>query len=203
MSEIILIIATRNKHKAEEIAAILPPHFTVRTLADYPALPEVEETGTTFAENARLKACAISAALPGWVLADDSGLCVDALNGAPGVHSARFAGEHGNDAANNAKLLAELAALPAGAAPFTARFMCAMCLAEAGQIKAEFIGKVEGCITSTPAGEHGFGYDPLFIPDGHSCTMAELPAESKNAISHRANALHLLLQYLCQQPTLS
>ncbi len=191
----ILTIATRNAHKAQEIAAILPPHFTVRTLADYPTLPDVEETGTTFAENAALKACGISAALPGLVLADDSGLCVDALEGAPGVYSARYAGEHGNDAANNAKLLADLAALPADTAK-TARFMCAMCLAEGGSVKAEFIGKVEGSITATPAGEHGFGYDPLFVPHGYSCTMAQLPAEEKNRISHRADALQQFLAFI-------
>ena len=191
----ILTIATRNAHKAQEIAAILPPHFTVRTLADYPTLPDVEETGTTFAENAALKACGISAALPGLVLADDSGLCVDALAGAPGVYSARYAGEHGNDAANNAKLLADLAALPADTTK-TARFMCAMCLAEGGRVKAEFIGKVEGSITSTPAGEHGFGYDPLFVPHGYTCTMAQLPAEEKNRISHRADALQQFLAFI-------
>ncbi|MBE6435626.1 MAG: RdgB/HAM1 family non-canonical purine NTP pyrophosphatase [Akkermansiaceae bacterium] len=195
MSPTILTIATRNAHKAQEIAAMLPPHFTVRTLADYPELPDVEETGTTFAENAALKACGISAALPGMVLADDSGLCVDALGGAPGVYSARYAGEHGNDAANNAKLLADLAALPATTAP-AARFMCAMYLAEGGQIKAEFIGKVEGHITASPAGEHGFGYDPLFVPAGYTCTMAELAAEQKNRISHRADALRQFLAYI-------
>lgn len=197
MSSVILTIATGNKHKAQEIAAILPAHFVVRTLADYPALPEIEETGSTFAENARLKACGISAVIEGLVLADDSGLCVDALGGAPGVFSARYAGEHGNDAANNAKLLADLAAMPAGT-PATARFMCAMCLAEGGQVKAEFIGSVEGCITSSPAGAHGFGYDPLFVPAGYNCTMAELPAEQKNAISHRANALKQFVAYLAQ-----
>ena len=192
---ILLTIATRNAHKAQEIAAILPPHFTVRTLADYPELPDVEETGSTFAENAALKACGISAALPGLVLADDSGLCVDALNGAPGVYSARYAGEHGNDAANNAKLLADLAALPADASR-SAKFMCAMCLAEGGNVKAEFVGKVEGCITSAPAGEHGFGYDPLFVPSGYTCTMAQLPAQEKNRISHRADALQQFLAYI-------
>lgn len=198
MSPTILTIATRNAHKAQEIAAMLPPHFTVRTLADYPELPDVEETGTTFAENAALKACGISAALPGMVLADDSGLCVDALGGAPGVYSARYAGEHGNDAANNAKLLADLAALPATTAP-AARFMCAMCLAEGGHVKAEFIGKVEGHITASPAGEHGFGYDPLFVPAGYTCTMAELAAEQKNRISHRADALRQFLAYITSE----
>lgn len=188
-----LIVATRNAHKAQEIAAILPEGYEVRTLADYPQAPEVEETADTFAGNAALKACGISALLPGLVLADDSGLCVDVLGGAPGVMSARYAGEHGNDAANNARLLQELATLPP---PHTARFMCAMCLAEGGQVLAEFTGKVEGRITATPAGEHGFGYDPLFVPAGYDCTMAQLPAEQKNAISHRADALRQLMDWM-------
>lgn len=188
-----LIVATRNAHKAQEIAAILPEGYEVRTLADFPDAPEVEETADTFAGNAALKACGISALLPGMVLADDSGLCVDALGGAPGVMSARYAGEHGNDAANNARLLQELAKQPQ---PYTARFMCAMCLSEGGRVLAEFIGKVEGCITLTPSGEHGFGYDPLFVPAGYDCTMAQLPAEQKNTISHRADALQQLMQWL-------
>ena len=186
--KITLIVATRNAHKAAEIAAILPPRYEVRTLADYPEAPEVEETGSTFAANAELKACAISALLPGLVLADDSGLCVDALGGYPGVLSARYAGVHGNDAANNAKLLRELSHL-GSTQPFTARFMCAMCVAEGGRRIAEFVGSVEGTITLSPRGEHGFGYDPLFVPQGGSLTMAELPAERKNAISHRSDAL--------------
>ncbi len=190
-----LILASRNAHKAEEIAAMLPPHFTVRTLADYPELPEVEETGRSFAENAALKALAVSAALPGLVLADDSGLCVDALCGAPGVLSARFAGEHGDDHANNAKLLRELAPLQAEA-PFSARFVCAMCLAEGGRELAAFTGTVEGHITLAPRGTNGFGYDPLFEPLGHHRSMAELSAEEKNALSHRANALRQVADWL-------
>lgn len=187
----ILIVATRNAHKVQEIAAMLPEEFEVHSLADFPEAPEVEETGTTFAENAALKACGISALLPGMVLADDSGLCVDALGGAPGVMSARYAGEHGNDAANNQRLLQELAAHPA---PYTARFMCCMCVAEGGRVLAEYTGKVEGSITLSPAGEHGFGYDPLFVPAGNDCTMAQLSAEQKNAISHRADALQQFLK---------
>ncbi len=187
----ILIVATRNAHKVQEIAAMLPEEYEVHSLADFPEAPEVEETGTTFAENAALKACGISALLPGMVLADDSGLCVDALGGAPGVMSARYAGEHGNDAANNQRLLQELATLPA---PYTARFMCCMCVAEGGRVLAEYTGKVEGAITLSPAGEHGFGYDPLFVPAGYDCTMAQLSAEQKNAISHRADALQQFLK---------
>ncbi len=190
-----LTLASRNAHKAEEIARMLPPHFVVRTLADYPDLPEVEETGRTFAENAALKAVGISAAIPGLVLADDSGLCVDALCGAPGVLSARFAGEHGADAANNAKLLRELAPL-LGEAPFNARFICAMCLAEGGRELAAFEGAVEGHITLAPRGVNGFGYDPLFVPCGHTRTMAELSAREKNALSHRAHALAQVVAWL-------
>ncbi len=190
-----LTIASLNAHKAEEIAHMLPPHIAVRTLADYPELPEVEESGRTFAENAALKAQAISSALPGLVLADDSGLCVDVLCGAPGVLSARFAGEHGDDAANNAKLLRELAPL-LGEAPFNAHFACAMCLAEGGRVLAAVEGIVEGHITLAPRGVNGFGYDPLFVPCGHARTMAELSSREKNKLSHRARALEQMVAFL-------
>lgn len=190
-----LIVATRNAHKAQEIAALLPARYEVLTLADFPQAPEIEENGASFAENARLKSCGISALLPGLVLADDSGLCVDALGGAPGVHSARFAGVHGDDAANNRKLLAELSARP-GDAPFRARFVCAMSLAEGGRELAAFDGRVEGHITLSPSGRGGFGYDPLFVPEGHDETFADMPAEAKNRISHRSRALRQLLDYL-------
>lgn len=190
-----LIVATRNSHKVKEIGAMLPAGYEVRSLADYPTAPEVEETGVTFAENAALKACGISAVLPGLVLADDSGLCVDALGGAPGVMSARYAGEHGNDAANNERLLRELAGC--GTAR-TARFVCAMCVAEGGRVLAEFEGKVEGTIAEVPAGAQGFGYDPLFVPMGYDCTMAQLAPECKNEISHRADALRQFLAWVEQ-----
>lgn len=186
-----LIIATHNTHKAQEIAAILPPDCRIRTLADFPDMPEIEETGRSFAANAAQKALALSEHVEEWVLADDSGLCVDALGGSPGILSARYAGTHGNDAANNRKLLAELAALP-GLAPYSARFVCAMCLAKGGQVQAEFLGELPGQITLHPRGTQGFGYDPLFIPTGYTCTLAELPAEEKNTISHRARALQQL-----------
>lgn len=187
-----IIIATKNAHKAAEIAAILPADCTIRTLADFPGIEPPEETGRTFAANAAQKALALSERVDGWVLADDSGLCVDALSGSPGILSARYSGVHGDDAANNRKLLAELAALP-GLAPYSARFACAMCLAKGGSVQAEFYGELEGCITLQPRGEHGFGYDPLFIPQGYmTTTLAELPAEVKNCISHRARALEQL-----------
>lgn len=191
-----LIIATQNSHKAAEIAAILPPDCSIRTLADFPLLTAPEETGRSFAENAAQKALALSERVEGWVLADDSGLCVDALGGSPGILSARYAGQHGDDAANNRKLLAELTALP-GLAPYSARFVCAMCLAKGGCVQAEFLGELKGHITLQPRGSHGFGYDPLFIPSGYAnTTLAELPAEEKNRISHRAKALELLAQWV-------
>lgn len=195
MKRIPIIVATRNSHKAQEIAAILPEEYEVHTLAEYPDAPDVEETGHTFAANARLKAEGVSAALHGLVLADDSGLCVDTLNGAPGVLSARYAGEHGRDADNNAKLLRELSVLR-GWAPFPARFVCALSLAENGREIAHFHGTVEGRITLHPRGLQGFGYDPLFVPRGYTCTMAELPADAKNAISHRGNALRLFAEWI-------
>ncbi len=195
MNSKLLILATRNAHKAHEIAQMLPPGYELRTLADFAELPEVEETGRSFAENAALKAKEISARLPGLVLADDSGLCVDALCGAPGILSARFAGEHGDDAANNRKLLRELAALPCEA-PYTARFACAMCLARGGEVVGEFMGTVEGHITLCPSGRKGFGYDPLFMPLGWQQTFADMAEEEKNGISHRARALAQVMQAL-------
>ncbi len=189
-----LIIATRNAHKAKEIAALLPG-YCIRSLSDFPNLPDVPETGHTFAENAALKALAVSTSVPGMVLADDSGLCVDALSGMPGIFSARYAGVHGDDAANNEKLLGELAALPSQA-PFRAHFACAMCLARNSQVLGEFMGILHGSISLTPCGSGGFGYDPLFIPDGFASTLAELSPEQKNSISHRAKALEQVVTFL-------
>ena len=191
-----IIFATTNKGKLREFQEILPEgKYSFFTMEDIGFTEEIEEDGTTFLENAAIKAKAVARFAAGSetfreaiVLADDSGLCADALGGYPGVLSARYAGVHGNDAANNAKLLRELSHL-ASTQPFTARFMCAMCVAEGGRRIAEFVGSVEGTITLSPRGEHGFGYDPLFVPQGGSLTMAELPAERKNAISHRSDAL--------------
>ncbi len=184
-----LLIATRNAHKAREFARILPPQFELKTLADFPGAPDPEETGTTFAENAAIKAVSISREFPGLVVSDDSGICVDALGGMPGVYSARYAGTHGDDEANNQKMLAELAARPSAEQPFTARYVCAISVARNGSELASFIGTVEGRITLNPSGTGGFGYDPLFVPAGYDCTMAEITAEEKNAISHRGEAL--------------
>ena len=179
-----LIVATRNAHKVEEIREILT-EYEVCDLSVVNDPPEVEETGTTFLENATLKAVAISRIVDGLVLSDDSGLEVDGLSGAPGVYSSRYAGEEGNDALNNEKLLIELSEV----ANRTARFRCVIVLAENGSVIAHFSGAAEGNILEEPAGAGGFGYDPLFMPKGHEESYAELGAEVKNQSSHRANAL--------------
>ena len=182
-----LLIATHNAHKTGEIAAMLDGVFAVSDLTTRPGFVEPEETGATFEENAAIKALAASAvAGPDvWVLADDSGLEVDALGGAPGVHSARWAGRHGDNAGNRAKLLAELD----GKAERRARFRCVLALARAGRVEAVFSGAVEGEISAAEEGAGGFGYDPLFRPEGFAETFGTLPAEVKNRLSHRARAL--------------
>lgn len=190
-----LLIATRNAHKTAEFARILGGEFSVtdlRSLADH---PEVEETGGTFAENAALKALAASRKTGGLVVADDSGLEVEALGGAPGIYSARYAGAHASDRENVAKLLAELAKVGAGAEP-GARFVCALALARHGELLAQFEGAVEGRITTSMQGSDGFGYDPVFVPEGYEQTFAQLGADVKNHISHRARAISRLREYL-------
>jgi XTP/dITP diphosphohydrolase len=168
--------------------------FRVRDLSTLPHAPEVEESGATFLENAALKAVGISRVSTGLILADDSGLEVDVLGGQPGVLSARFAGPEADDAANNAKLLAELAGIPAGER--SARFRCVMVLAEGGEVLADFSGTVEGRILETPWGAAGFGYDPLFVPEGCERSFAELGAAAKNQLSHRARALQEVVRWL-------
>ena len=187
-----LILATRNAHKTAEIRAMLGDRFEVLDVTAFPDCPQIEETGTTFLENARLKAEGISRCLDGWVLSDDSGLEVDALAGAPGVWSSSFGGEEGNHALNNARLLAEMAGQP----DRRARFRCTMVLARGGHEQAHFSGTVEGRIIEAPSGGHGFGYDPLFIPEGHDATFAELGDEIKNTLSHRSRALAKVIKYL-------
>jgi len=192
-----LIIATRNRHKAAEMAAMLGPEWVVEDLAGRGDLPEPEENGRTFEENAAIKAVAASRALKGLVLADDSGLEVDALGGAPGIRSARYAGEKAADQENRNRLLRELARLNhAAEEPMSARFRCAMAVAEAGKVLGTFSGRVEGRIVLAEAGTGGFGYDSLFIPDGYSQTFAELDAETKNRLSHRARAMEQVIGWL-------
>ncbi|HEY3602154.1 MAG TPA: RdgB/HAM1 family non-canonical purine NTP pyrophosphatase [Chthoniobacterales bacterium] len=183
-----LLIATRNAHKTREFAGLLGPEFVLEDLRSHPHLAEVVEDGATFAANARIKALAVSRQLPGLVLADDSGLEVDSLGGAPGVFSARYAGLGATDEANRRKLLAELAKRGPDAAR-TARFRCALVLARDGHVLAICEGSVAGEIVRQARGSAGFGYDPLFQPNGLSETFAELSPVVKNAISHRGCAL--------------
>lgn len=180
-----LILATRNAHKTGEIRHILGDRFEVLDVTSFPDLPEIEETGSTFLENAKLKALGISRRIGGWVLADDSGLEVDALGGAPGVWSSSYGGEEGNHEKNNVRLMAEMA----DKSDRKARFRCTLLLAKDGEEIAVFTGTVEGRIASSPSGKGGFGYDPLFIPVGHSATMADLGADVKSTLSHRAAAI--------------
>lgn len=220
-----VLIATRNKHKVEEISSILGDRFEFLTLADVPGAPVPVEDAPDFAGNATKKAVVLANWLcaqgnpcgAGYVLADDSGLEVDALRGAPGVHSARFAaldtGAPGNsaDADNNAKLLRLLAGLPLEKR--AARFRCVIavtpvpdvrpishspaCEANEAELSTSlFTGKCEGRILISPRGAGGFGYDPLFLPEGHECSFAELGDELKNQISHRSEALRGLAQTL-------
>jgi XTP/dITP diphosphohydrolase len=184
-----LIIATRNSHKTEEIRHILGDRFEILDVTSFPDLPEIEETGNTFLENARLKALGISRHIDGWVLADDSGLEVDALDGAPGVWSSSFGGEEGNHTKNNQRLISEMADKTLR----SARFLCTLVLAKKGQEIANFHGTVEGTITSEPSGKGGFGYDPLFIPSGYLETLADLGPDIKSQLSHRAKAIQSLV----------
>jgi len=181
-----LLIATRNAHKLAEIRAIFEvPGLQLVGADEVPGLPDPVEDAPTFEGNALKKACELSAASGLWAMSDDSGLEVDALGGAPGVHSARYAGNHGDTPANNAKLLAALA----GVADRRARFRCALALCAPDGRTWTVSGACEGWIIEVSRGDGGFGYDPLFVPDGHDRTFAELPAGVKNALSHRGAAL--------------
>jgi XTP/dITP diphosphohydrolase len=189
-----LLIATRNGHKTREIGQMLGSGWDVRDLSSLPHAPEVEETGVTFEENAALKALTISKIVTGLVLADDSGLEVDALEGAPGVRSARFAGPGATDAENRFLLIQKLRAL--GGEQFRARFRCVMVLASQGEMLGSFCGAVNGNIILEERGSAGFGYDSLFIPRGYTETFSELQAEIKNSLSHRGRALAKVLEFL-------
>lgn len=182
-----LLVSTRNAHKVEEIREILGSRFRISDLSVLSGFPEVQETGSTFQDNAAIKALAASACFDGWVIADDSGLEVDALDGAPGVRSARFSGESATDASNRALLLEKL--LLVRGQTRSARFRCVIALARDGKVLARFSGSVEGVIIPQEKGTGGFGYDSLFIPEGYSETFAQLGADIKNTLSHRARAL--------------
>jgi len=201
-----LVVATRNRGKLAEIRHVLDGVVDeVVGLDEVVGSPDVAEDGVTFAENAAKKATEIVLALGGWVLADDSGLIVDALKGEPGVRSARYATDEdrerlgvavdaGQDVANNAKLLDALEAVPLWER--TARFRAVLALAHPEEHVRLFEGTCEGSILFGPRGRGGFGYDPLFLPEGETRTMAELPVEEKNLISHRGRALQALVRAL-------
>lgn len=192
-----LIIATKNAGKAKEFQQFFAQlHIRVKSLLDFDDLPDVEETGTTFAENARLKAETIAELLDMPVLADDSGLEIDALQGRPGIYSARYAGVDKDDEANIRKVLEEMQSVPMEKR--TARFVCVLALAEKGKETVITEGYCEGKIALHPAGENGFGYDPIFIPEGYTNTLAELDPSVKQEISHRRHAMDQL-QALLQQ----
>ena len=195
MGRPVLVLATTNAHKAREIAQILAAVGIDVRVPD--RLPPVEETGATFAENARLKAASAAAHTGLPALADDSGLVVPALGGEPGVHSARFSGEGATAASNNALLVERLEA--AGARDPEAAFVChAVVVAPDGRLVAEAEGRVEGRIRWPARGEGGFGYDPLFHHPESGCRLSELTAEAKNAISHRGRALRALAAKLAE-----
>lgn len=191
-----LLIATKNAHKTAEIRAMMGAEWEVTDLTAHPEIPSPEETGETFAENAAIKALAAAEQFKGLVLSDDSGLEVDALDGAPGVRSARYAGADATDADNRARLLKELEGIGARGKARTARFRCVMVLAEAGRLLGTFDGAVEGIIVNQEKGAGGFGYDPLFVPEGYCETFGQLPAEVKNQLSHRARALEKVRSFL-------
>jgi len=189
-----LLIATRNGHKTREISQMLGSGWQVSDLTALIHAPKIEETGATFEENAALKALTISRIFTGLVLADDSGLEVDALNGAPGVKSARFAGPNAQDADNRFALIAKLKEL--SGTEFLARFRCVMVLASQGALLGSFAGTIEGKVIPEERGHGGFGYDSMFIPHGYSETFGELQPEIKNSLSHRGRALAQVLEFL-------
>ncbi|MBT2232809.1 RdgB/HAM1 family non-canonical purine NTP pyrophosphatase [Nonomuraea sp. NEAU-A123] len=184
-----IVLATRNAGKIAELRRILSD-FDIVGLEEFPSIGEVAETGVTFEENALLKAHAVAqgSGLP--AVADDSGLCVDVLNGMPGVFSARWSGRHGDDKANLALLLAQISDVPAD--KLTAHFACAAALALPSGESRVVEGALAGHLVTTPRGTNGFGYDPILVPEGETRTAAELSADEKDAISHRGRAFRAL-----------
>lgn len=191
------VLATRNQHKVAELRRILASaHLELELVGtdEFPDLPDVPETGSTFAANALLKAHDVARRTGCIAIADDSGLCVDALNGMPGILSARWAGSHGDDAANLTLLLNQLADVPPqrrGAA-----FHCAAAVATPEGDERVVEGVLTGSLTDAPRGENGFGYDPIFVPTGYVLTTAELTPQEKDAISHRGQAFRALVPVL-------
>jgi len=190
-----VVVATRNKHKVGEILELLPGlKLKLKVLGDFSGAPEVEEDGETLEENAAKKARSAALFCGLWSLSDDTGLYVDALGGAPGIYSARYAGPDCSYSDNNRKLLSELAGLPPEQRK--ARFCCVVALASPAGSVITVEGRLEGSIALSASGGNGFGYDPLFLPDGSVKTLAELSPAAKNSISHRAAALRKIEPYL-------
>lgn len=190
-----LVVATGNAGKLKEIRRLLQScEVKVLGLDQFPDAPDVVEDGETFSANAAKKAETIARLTGLPCLADDSGLTVSALDGRPGVHSARFSGENANDQSNNLKLLEEMASIPEGQRQ--AAFFCVMALSLPDQPTRFFEGRVEGTILHEPQGDGGFGYDPLFWLPDFNCTMAEMPLDEKNRISHRGQALRQVVEFL-------
>ena len=191
------VLATRNAHKVEEVRRILAPYdVELVSLSEFPDVGDVAETGATFADNALLKAEAVAAATGLVALADDSGLAVAALNGMPGVLSARWAGRHGDDVANLQLVLDQTADVPderRGAA-----FVCAAAAVSPARERLVVEGRIDGVLIRSPRGSNGFGYDPIFVPVGEERTTAEMSAEEKDAISHRGKAFRLLAPRLVE-----
>lgn len=196
-----LLVATHNAHKTGEFRAMLSDFFDdVADLTTLLDMEEPEENGSTFAENSAIKALAASNALPdAFVIADDSGLEVDALNGAPGIYSARYSGANATDATNRDKLMEELGKPEHEGKERSARFRCVITVARGGEVLAVFDGSVEGRIADSMTGEGGFGYDPLFIPEGCEDSFGVLPEKIKNGMSHRGQALEKFRAWLSEQ----
>jgi len=193
-----VVLASRNRHKIAEVGRILAervPGLVVVGLDDVaPDLPDIPETGATFTENALIKARAVAVATGLPAMSDDSGLCVDALNGMPGVRSARWAGRHGDDHANLELLLTQVDDLPDGQRG--ARFVCAAAYVVPGGVEQVAEGVLVGSLSRTARGTNGFGYDPIFVPDGDHRTTAEMAPDDKDAISHRGRAFRALADLL-------
>lgn len=192
----VLVLGTRNRKKLLELTDLLAPvGLALKTLDDFPAATDVEETGESFTDNARLKAVQHARHLGQWVLGEDSGLCVDVLGGAPGVHSARYSGPGATDATNNQRLLHELAGVPLERR--TAHYVCHMTLASPeGEVCAESEDRCRGRILLAPHGSGGFGYDPLFEVVEYHCTFGQLSPVVKSCLSHRARAARQLIPQL-------
>jgi len=191
-----ILLATRNKGKAREFQEMLGAEWQVLTSSDVPDLPDVSEDGETFEANAQKKALACGAIFSGFVLADDSGLEVDALNGVPGIHSARFAGEPSNDLRNNELLLTRMLDVPEDSRG--AQFVCVLALTKGATVLGLYKGILRGRVLYSARGQGGFGYDPAFVPEGYQESFGELDYRIKNSISHRAQALQALISDLDQ-----